>query len=449
MRQFHCVLHCTYYIVSAFSKGFLFFYWDFYKDKDQFFNLPGNENTLAGYTPKQLYVSRRFDNFKEEILHHFHVNKYRKFILGKATEILSSAKMRNLTAGDWDKFHHYGIPKSTPISIEHIMAIIMYCDMDTYSSKFSQSFRKLYAHETIQSVKDRNAKYWWQSKLLKEAVCIYGKRGIDEDNGGESGPFYSGVTCVLPIPEFFIRLHAPTSTSKHIEISIRFTTDDGMIVTINNDLSPMCSFFDCSWISRYPDEEERLFIHGSFGMRIESVRIVKTNTLFKTESRALFLFDFMVSGYNIGGSDEENRKLQIFLIQTNMTIIDDLLKNECVLNPNSIKSLHHEETLVMNELINDGYTQKEAFAAITNSNNDIHPYLSKMFHSYLMQKKEIFIRLKTVYLFKSSFEIISEETKATMPYFFSLIIEHSKMRFYQDSEVQAAKGSISQRENLS
>ena len=71
-----------------------------------------------------------------------------------------------------------GIWQDKPITTEHLMSIIAYCDMDSYSTRFSATFRKIKPEETFQSVKQRNAEYWWQSKLLKELVMCYGSQGV-------------------------------------------------------------------------------------------------------------------------------------------------------------------------------------------------------------------------------------------------------------------------------
>ena len=94
-------------------------------------------------------------------------------IYGKANRKMASIVARSMSAEN----NHFGISKGTPIAIDHLMSIIAYCDMDRYSTKFSSTFRKLKQEETMKSVKQRNRNYWWQSKLLKEAVQCYGTLG--------------------------------------------------------------------------------------------------------------------------------------------------------------------------------------------------------------------------------------------------------------------------------
>ena len=53
--------------------------------------------------------------------------------------------------------------------------------------------------------------------------------------------------------------------------------------------------FDVSWLSRYPDENERVFVGGSVPITVKSVTIVDTNKNYKTAFYALYIFDSMVS----------------------------------------------------------------------------------------------------------------------------------------------------------
>ena len=122
--------------------------------------------------------------------------------------------------------------------------------------------------ERMEDVKIRNSSFWHQSKNIREIVEAFGTCGrpdvLEGENEAESGPFFTGLDVVLAVPQFSIRLCSPTSTSKHIEVSLNFSTKHGIIMQLNNPAedqrSAMVAFFDVSWIGRYPDEDERLFV---------------------------------------------------------------------------------------------------------------------------------------------------------------------------------------------
>ena len=63
--------------------------------------------------------------------------------------------------------------------------------------------------------------------MLRETVELYGLtyHNENDDNSeyiGVSGPFYCGMSFVMVIPQFNIRLNGPTSTSTSIEVAHGF-----------------------------------------------------------------------------------------------------------------------------------------------------------------------------------------------------------------------------------
>ena len=54
--------------------------------------------------------------------------------------------------------------------------------------------------------------------------------------------------------------------------------------------------FDCSWISRFNGEEEKLFIGGLFRIRIESIIRIENYKNYAEYLRPLYYFDCMLSG---------------------------------------------------------------------------------------------------------------------------------------------------------
>ena len=213
-----------------------------------------NADNLGGFTEEQLYVDKVFDNYKEEILQHISMKIYQTIIQPKVQLLITSNKVKQMKAVP-DYRIHYGIKKGTPITVNHITSLILYTDLSEYCTNFSSTFRKCGIYESIEDVKKRNSKYWWQAKFMREAIELYGY-----DTGRhnkEGGPFYSGIDIILVMPEFSLRLRGPTSTSKHIEVSMNFSKRDGIIISLNNNGfqgADHLPFIDASWLSQYPDE---------------------------------------------------------------------------------------------------------------------------------------------------------------------------------------------------
>ena len=156
--------------MNTYSGGYCWYYWEYYRNKVEL------THVVVGHelTPKTLYVTRKYSSYKEELLHHFSYNIYKKFILNKAIKKMTTTVARSMCTKEIRQRKEMGMQWVQPVTTEHLMSVIAYCDMDTYSTKFSSTFRKLKPEETFQSVKQRNREYWWQSKLLKEIVTCYG-----------------------------------------------------------------------------------------------------------------------------------------------------------------------------------------------------------------------------------------------------------------------------------
>merc|ERR1712087_1103384 len=178
----------------------------------------------------------------------------------------------------------------------HLHALFLYTDFSALSTEFSSSFRAVYRGESLDSIKARNGRFHHFAKHLKELVMYF---GVDNFCDESRGPFYCGMSAVLNIPQFAIRLNGPTSTSLFIEVAMRFGGVEGMIIQLNNDGGGAVAerHIDCGWLSAFPEESECLWMGGRFMLKLESVRVVATQNNYRRFLRAFHLFDAMLSGW--------------------------------------------------------------------------------------------------------------------------------------------------------
>ena len=73
-----------------------------------------------------------------------------------------------------------------------------------------------------------------------------------------------------------------------------------MILEIGNDTiaAGLQRLFDCSWLSRYSEENERLLIGYDLmlPLKISSIRIIETCKNYRMLCQSLWMLDFMLSG---------------------------------------------------------------------------------------------------------------------------------------------------------
>ena len=115
----------------------------------------------------------------------------------------------------------------------------------------------------------------------------------------EVGPFFCGINRLVVIPEFNIRLNSPTSTTKQIEVANRFGGDEGVVIQLNNNgyqQSHGLRSFNCSWLSDYSGEDERIWIGGEYPIKIETIRTLSNSANYIDYFRPFFYFDCMING---------------------------------------------------------------------------------------------------------------------------------------------------------
>eukprot|EP01084_Bolivina_argentea_P239627 402717_1 len=366
---------------SSFQVGFRFYYWPYYEknesnDEDILF---WNKNDHGGYTKKELYVEKKYQTLKEEILNHPKVGllptQYELSVV-KASKYMNTERVKsikvNQTITQEDPLK-YNIRNGTSITEKHILSIIIYCDWTNLSTEFTKTFRKELPYQSIESIIENNKEFANWSRLIRETVEYYGCKGFGETYGYEYrtyyqcnvrnllyGPFYCGMSFVAVMPEFNIRLCGPTSTSRQIEVAENFG-GKGIIIQLNNngsEISGDLRGFTCRWISTYAGEDEVLFVGGEYQIKIENISIMKTQETFSEFFEIFYCFDCMVSGTIVGPYYVRNIKKNYY------KVLNKLIKGK--ISPVSEKT-------------------------------DYHEYITKTFEAYTNHKTEIILNLHEIH----------------------------------------------------
>jgi len=436
----HCIVSIKEFIKaskissSSFSIGLRFYYWDYYKSLKE---LPDDEQDPltnidhSGYEIADLYISPKYGSFKEEIANYKDIDfkQYEEEIKVKAksyqnTPIVEATKAA-VGWGTANEALHYGIPGSAVLGFPNLVSLIMYTDYTALSSTFSSTFRKKSPFETLKSIKTRNADYYWFSKTLRETVEIFGQCSLgDYDTKSRKavnqllGSFYCGMSFVMNMPEINIFLCSPTSTSKQIEVGIKFSGDEGIVIQLDNpEIRQYCFLrgFNCSWISRYKEEDERLFFGGHRRIKIESIRIRNTKQIwqnYETFIFSLFYLDSLLTGAEISRQDTWK------ISDDDVIIISNLLNN--ILGKPTTETFdeyiystfqcfcQHKKQIILDLFQLDRYADKRMTDLIMNSLDKRDPYkekkrdngdLSNMFHKELLG---IFKNIKSLIIITTS-----------------------------------------------
>ena len=423
--QIHIIYIYYFYVVSkgAFSIGLKFDYWSKYKDKE---NKELNE----------MYVEKKYDNFQAEIYQYQHemedIKTFKNEVMVKVNEYINSAVVKSTSCPvNWyeeSEEYPYGIPRGATMSKNHLISIILYTDYTQLSSDFTSTFRKHGAFDSLQAAKKRNQKYWWWSKTLLEAVRAYGDAysrragghaGIDRwciDGGALKGPFYSGMSMVLNIPEFNIRLISPTSTSLHIEVAMKFSGEQGIIIELNNDkVGHYTQALDVSWISRFAEEEERYSLLDFFFV----YSCVHNNIIYR------LFYGNDKHPINITSIRMIESSLNFEYLVGAMTALDNCISNQ-IRNEVSASHKYGEKLSVLFNYIINGKLEKkwnkyvyDTFHCFTRNKQIIHISVGAL---KLLVKDKDLLNLICYKLDDNNFEIIDEEnlTNLIRPHLFKI-----------------------------
>merc|ERR1719334_2806135 len=243
----------------AFSTGLDFQYHAFYAEyEEKGFQIPPVHQEGFGLLKQSaLFVPARFESIKSEVLNSGLVTAADfEEMVAKAERYFETADCKAMYSKEtYDRDRgpdplHFGYTYGDELRVEHLHSLLLYTDFTALCTDFSSSFRAVYRGESLESIKERNGRYHHFAKHLKELVMYFGVCGIGDvdyrqygqkdacyDSKNHSkGPFYCGMSCVLNIPQFSIRLNGPTSTSLRIEVAMRFGGVEGMIIQLNNEL---------------------------------------------------------------------------------------------------------------------------------------------------------------------------------------------------------------------
>ena len=273
-----------------------------------------NKKDYGGFGIDLLYIGNpKYKNIKMELFESnmVSIKNYHEEILPKVNTYTKTKAVKGLKPhilGNVYGNNNYGVGDNDKVSFGQLLSVICYCDLSDFSCYWSSSFRFIRFNESLSSIKERNSKLYNISKAFIQLVSCFGISGVTDledfknPNGMESSSYYCGLNMLLSFPSYVLRLNGPCSSSKHIEVATRFAKRQGLIITIKN-YEPWLHFFDCSWISNYREEDERVFVAGTHPVQIVNIQVIETAKTYKKLCKSLYLFDQIVNGQGSADMD--------------------------------------------------------------------------------------------------------------------------------------------------
>ena len=341
---------------GTYSFGLQYYYWDFHKklaETDKIVKRGAVQELGRNIKYSSLYVAAKYKDLKDEVLNNktcnINLNGFLQLRMNAALQI-KSRKCRRIKANSMSPrnlLENYGIDKGSKIKEEHLLSVLLYTNFDTLSYQFSCTFRKMSLNETIESCRDRNKEFAIWSRLLIETVELFGTMmgGIFSNNKLQT--FYHGISAPLVFSGFLTFFSSPTSTSTQLPVAAIFANNDGIVLELGK-YEDHVTFFDCTWLSCFSNEDERLFIHGDNYLKIDSIRSMAENIDYRVFINVLMIFDAAISGHTqkFGLKGFKVTKKDVRILRRLIEHIDDKIeyKNKF---PKYINDMFY--TLVMNK----------------------------------------------------------------------------------------------------
>ena len=264
--------------------------------------------------PEQ-YINRpKYSNLKEECLRNkIYSISLRVFnnLLTKAVvhqKIETGRSMRAKNCGNTNDL--YDIPPDSPLSVAHIMAVIMYTDMTDLQREYKKKGcreRKPFRHTSDSAFiefKNLHQEISWWYKLLVECVIIYGSTPTANQT------FYTGLNKKFVFDSMVPRFHCPFSTTTSTSVAGNFRKSSGVILKMKPAACCLDKCLNVEWISCHDHERERLFVHAHELMIVDIMSIEGGKWKYIAKYiRSITLFDAVLKGHYID-SIFQNQKAQ-------------------------------------------------------------------------------------------------------------------------------------------
>eukprot|EP01084_Bolivina_argentea_P121281 214926_1 len=265
--------------LSLYDYGVRYFYWQYYEEQKEIYD-PAHQDyskkhvlvpeANTNYTLKQFYISPKYDNIRDELTLNevCHIGKEQVNVLVVKAKLLTDSNYaKSISCTRETAVECYEMKTGDPLSLNHVMVIMVYCNFDELSRKFSETYRLTSDHSTILEMKSKHRNFYWMGRYLREIVECFGVQGYNDK--GWSWRLYHGVNTSLMFPCLDAHIKGPLSTSISYAVAVQFCDNAGMIVEFKTTHAG--NFFFCAPFSDYPNEQEVFTVGGLSKFIFQSV----------------------------------------------------------------------------------------------------------------------------------------------------------------------------------
>eukprot|EP01084_Bolivina_argentea_P136991 241274_1 len=167
---------------------------------------------------KELYVSSKYNSFKDELINNEMENI--------SIELYNSEYTKSVEYMHTDyvkTFKHI----TQQLTISHILSVLIYCNCDSYQRTWSQTYR-FTVDQDKNILKQHHSHFYFSSKYLREFIEWFGIRLINN----EKKKFYHGISEILYFTKTITQFNGPLSTSEEINVALNFSSNSGIVLAL-------------------------------------------------------------------------------------------------------------------------------------------------------------------------------------------------------------------------
>eukprot|EP01084_Bolivina_argentea_P253462 425744_1 len=217
--------------------------------------------------------------------------------------------------------YEYNIIRNDPIGIKHILSIIIYTDMSHFCSAYRKTYRRIEDETTDEQVTNRHIQLYNYARCLLEAVEFFG-----EEMDAEMKVFH-GLDKVMNFHKFTAYFNQPISTSKSFRTAQMFSKGIGIILGLQsgselvNNTCKIPKYLSVSFLSSFPNEDEKLFYGSSLRFKIYNIIEAETNKGHLKEMLMLNNFQKMLNNQTVEWNKQSHKMIDRLVMLMQQQII--------------------------------------------------------------------------------------------------------------------------------
>eukprot|EP01084_Bolivina_argentea_P123749 219285_1 len=271
--------------LSKYNYGHRFYYWSKYQHYKQRQDPVSYQNVTESFI-NYWYIKSKYNSMKSELLKnsicYISLNQWQT-LLNKAYCHLATKRAKSIYCSRKASAEWYDMKYDRLLTMDHVIAMLVYCNYTVLQSKFTDSCRKLNENESDLKLKQRHSEFYWMARRLRECAECFGmefemkvtndKDPTQFDMEKRDIKVYHGVNKQFLFTSIYANIHVPFSTTSSYAVALSFCENKGMILDltmkiidwkINEDYNKtIVGCCDMSWISDYIHESEIFCIGGA------------------------------------------------------------------------------------------------------------------------------------------------------------------------------------------